>query len=60
MKIKHYDHDLEKWVIDGASNASNIELTNPAYTDADNKSISTDQGFTKIANKLQKIEDNLA
>ena len=60
MKIKHYDHDLEKWVIDGASNASNIELTNPAYTDADNKPISTDQGFTKIANKLQKIEDNLA
>lgn len=60
MKIKHYDHDLEKWVIDGASNVSNIELTNPAYTGADNKSISADQGFTKIANKLQKIEDNLA
>ena len=54
MKIKHYDHDLEKWVIDGASNASNIELTNPAYTDADNKSISTDQGFTKNSKQATK------
>ena len=33
MKIKHYDHDLQKWVIDGVSNSSDLELSNPAYLD---------------------------
>ncbi len=60
MKIKHYDHDLQKWVIDGVSNASDLELSNPAYLDHEGNSISADQGFTKIANKIKNIEDNLA
>ena len=60
MKIKHYDSDLQKWIIDGASNSSDIELSNPAYLDDEGNSISTDQGFTKVANKLKQIEDNLA
>lgn len=64
MKIKHWDPELEEWIIDGASNASNIELSNPAFVDKDEegniKTISTDQGFTKIHNKVSKLEDNLA
>ena len=60
MKIKHYDSDLQKWVIDGVSNSSDLELSNPAYLDDEGNSISADQGFTKVANKLKKIEDNLA
>ncbi len=60
MKIKYFDSDLQKWVITGASNASNIELSNPAFMDEDGETISTDQGFTKIHNKIQKVEDNLA
>ena len=60
MKIKHYDADLQKWVIDGVSNSSDLELSNPAYLDDEGNSISADQGFTKVANKLKKIEDNLA
>ena len=60
MKIKHFDQDLGEWVIAGASNASNIELTNPAFTDENGNSISTDQGFTKLYNKIAKLEDNLA
>ena len=60
MKIKHYDSDLQKWVIDGVSNSSDLELSNPAYLDNEGNSISADQGFTKVANKLKKIEDNLA
>ena len=60
MKIKHYDHDLQKWVIDGVSNSSDLELSNPAYLDNEGNSISVDQGFTKIANKIKNIEDNLA
>lgn len=60
MKIKHYDFDLQKWVIDGASNSSDLELSNPAYLDDEGNSISVNQGFTKVANKLKEIEDNLA
>lgn len=60
MKIKHYDSDLQKWVIDGVSNASDLELSNPAFLDDEGNSISADQGFTKIANKIKTIEDNLA
>jgi hypothetical protein len=28
MKIKHYDSSTKKWITDGASNASELELTN--------------------------------
>ena len=32
-KIRHYDPASNSWVIDGASNASNIELSNPGFRD---------------------------
>lgn len=60
MKNKHYDYDLQKWVIDGASNASDLELTNPGFLDSDGKSVSIDQGMTKVHNRLTKLEQNLA
>ena len=60
MKIRHWDEARQTWVIDGASNASNLELTNPSYIDNLGNSVSVDQGFTKIANKLNKLESNLA
>lgn len=60
MKIKHYDQELGKWVIDGASNANDIELTNPSFLDEDGAPISTNHGFTKVANDLKRLEDNLA
>ena len=59
-KIKHYDSTLKKWVVDGASNASNIELSNAGYVDDKGNSISVDEGFTKVYNKLMKHENNLA
>ena len=60
MKIRHWDEARQAWVIDGASNASNLELTNPSYVNELGESISVNQGFTKIANKLNKLEGNLA
>ena len=60
MKIKHWDEASQQWVIDGASNASNIELTNPSFTDSEGHSVSVDHGFTKVSNKLNKLEKNLA
>lgn len=60
MKIRHYDPDLGKWVISAASNAEDLELTNPAYTDGEGGSVSINQGITKLTNKVKKIEDNLA
>ena len=59
MKIKHWDELTQKWIIDSASNASNLELSNPSYL-SDGKSVSVDHGFTKIANKLVRMEKNLA
>ena len=59
-KIKHYDNITKEWVIDGASNASNLELTNPGYLDQNGDSISLDNGFTKIDNRISKLEQNLA
>ena len=47
-------------MIDGASNASNLELTNGYYVDENGNSISVDQGFTKIGNRIRKLEENLA
>ena len=32
-KIRHWDEATQSWVIDSASNAMNIELSNPGYTD---------------------------
>ena len=60
MKIKHYDKTLGKWVIDGASNASDLELTNPAYLDQNGDSTSVNNGFTKLYNNVNKLEQNLA
>ena len=60
MKIKHWDKELQQWVIDGASNASNLELSNPGFLDSDGKSVSIDQGMTKVHNRLTKLEQNLA
>lgn len=59
-KIKHWNETTQSWEIDGASNAANIELTNPAYLDENGDSISVDQGFTKVGNRLSKMEKNLA
>jgi len=41
-KIKHWDEQTQQWVIDGASNAANIELSNPGYVDENGESISVD------------------
>ena len=60
MKIKHWDEASQSWVIDGASNASNLELTNPGYLDNQGNSVTIDHGFTRIANKLNQLEQNLA
>ena len=60
MKIKHYDPILEKWIVAGVSNADDLELTNPALTDEEGNSISLNQGITKIVNRINKIEDNVA
>lgn len=59
-KIKHWDNRTQQWVIDGASNAANIELSNPGYVDENGESISVDQGFTKLDNRLFKAEKNIA
>lgn len=59
-KIKHYDPISKEWVIDGASNASNLELTNPGYLSKEGNSVSVDNGFTKIDNRLSKLEQNVA
>jgi hypothetical protein len=39
-KIKHWNG--QSWEIDGASNAANIELTNPGFLDENGDSISVD------------------
>jgi hypothetical protein len=59
-KIKHYDTTSKTWVIDGASNADNIELSNPGFVNELGNSISVDSGFTKVDNRLTKLEHNLA
>lgn len=59
-KTKHWDESTQSWVIDGASNASNLELSNPGYVDENGNSVSIDHGFTKVYNKLTKLEQNLA
>ena len=59
-KIKHWNESTHQWEIDGASNANNIELANPGFLDEDGNSISVDEGFTKVDNRLSKIERNVA
>lgn len=59
-KIKHWDEQTQQWVIDGASNAANIELSNPGYVDENGESISVDQGFTKLDNRIFQVEKNIA
>jgi len=59
-KIRHYDPTSKRWIIDGASNASNLELTNPGYLNEKGESVSIDNGFTKVDNRLSKLEQNLA
>ena len=60
MKIKHYDEVTGRWVIDGASNASELELTNPGFLNEAGESVSIDNGFTKLDNRMTKLEQNLA
>ena len=60
MKIRHYDEASGKWIIDGASNASELELTNPGFLDESGESISIDHGFTKLDNRMTQLEKNLA
>ena len=54
MKIKHYDEVTGRWVIDGASNASELELTNPGFLNEAGESVSIDNGFTKLDNRMTK------
>lgn len=60
MKIKHYDQASGRWVIDGASNASELELTNPGFLNEAGESVSIDNGFTKLDNRMTQLEKNLA
>lgn len=60
MKVRHYDEVTGKWVIDGASNASELELTNPGFLNEAGESISIDNGFTKLDNRMTQLEKNLA
>lgn len=57
--IKHYDKNTKQWVIDSASNAKNLELSNPSFTD-NGKSVSVDDGFKKIDQRVTTLEKNLA
>lgn len=60
MKIRHYDKETNRWVIDGASNASELELTNPGFLNEAGESVSIDNGFTKLDNRMTQLEKNLA
>lgn len=60
MQIKHFDKISGKWVTDGASNAANLELTNPGFVNEAGNSVSINEGFTKLDNRLSKAEQNLA
>lgn len=60
MKSRHYDHATGKWTIHGASNASELELTNPGFLNEVGESISVDNGFTKLDNRMSQLEKNLA
>lgn len=57
---KHYDQILQKWVIDGASNAKDIELSNPGFLNEAGESVSVDNAFTKLDNRMSKLEQNVA
>lgn len=60
MKVRHYDEVTGRWVIDGASNASELELTNPSFLNEAGESISINNGFTKLDNRMTQLEKNLA
>lgn len=60
MKIRHYDPSTQKWIIDGASNASELELTNPGFLNESGGSITINNGFTKLDNRMTQLEKNLA
>lgn len=60
MKIKHFDKQSNKWIIDGASNASNIELANPGFLNETGESVSVNNGFTKLDNRITQLEKNVA
>ena len=51
-KIKHWNDVTKQWEIAGASNAMNIELSNPGFVNENGESISVDEGFTKVDNRL--------
>lgn len=48
------------WATFGGSNASELELTNPGFINDLGESVSIDQGFTKLDNRMTKLEKNLA
>lgn len=60
MKSRHYDQSTGRWIIHGASNASELELSNPGFLNEAGNSVSIDNGFTKLDNRMTKLEKNLA
>lgn len=60
MKSKHYDHSTGQWVTHGASNASELELTNPGFLNEVGESVSINNGFTKLDNRMTHLEKNVA
>lgn len=59
MKIKHYDESLGKWVIDGSSNATDLELDNPGFITDQGAPVSVDNAFTKTDNRITRAEQNI-
>lgn len=57
---KYYDEVHKEWRTAGASNAANLELTNPGYLTDQGQSVSIDNAFTKVDNRVSKLEQNLA
>ena len=57
--IKHYDPVLKTWVTDGAANAENIKLNNPAFNTGTTP-VSVNDGFNKVDSRVTTLEHNLA
>ena len=60
MDIKVYDQATGQWVIAGTSSAHNIEVDNPGYLTDLGEPVSANNAFTKIDNRMTKLEQNLA
>lgn len=59
MEQKVYDKNLNKWVVVSADNAKSIELTNPGFVNEAGGSVSVNNGFTKLDNRMTKAEQNI-